>query len=109
MNLLEELIGSRIETAEVVEDYLQLLFANGASLNIYNEHAINGPDGEVRDSGDLVGAILTEVREQGTHIRLAFSNGLEISIDMSEDAYTGPEALQLTRPGLPTVVWRLDD
>jgi len=42
-------------------------------------------------------------------IILGFSNSLELSIDMSEDGYLGPEAIQLTRPGLPSVVWRPDD
>jgi hypothetical protein len=106
---LAELIGRGVEKAEVVEDYLQLRFDNGACLSIYNEYQITGPDRQARDSDDLAGAFVTEVREKGTHIVLTFSNRLELSIDMSEDGYAGPEALQLTRTGMPTVVWRLDD
>lgn len=106
---LAELIGSTVDKAEVVQDYLQLWFDKGTCLNVYNKHDIIGPDGQAHGADRLAGAFLTEVREQGTHIRLAFSNRLKLSIDMSEDAYIGPEAIQLTRPSMPKVVWRLDD
>jgi len=104
-----ELIGSRIADSKVVEDYLQLWFDNGACLSIYNEHEVTRPDGRAQDSNSLTGASLTQVREQKTEIRLIFSNGLRLSIDMSEEGYSGPEAIQLTRANMPPVVWRLDD
>lgn len=109
LNPLKALLGSRIVKAEVVEDYLQLWFDDGAVLNVYNEHEITGPAGKVHHSDDLLNASLVQVNENGPQIRLTFSNRLDLSIDMSEEGYLGPEAIELNREDAPTVVWRLDD
>lgn len=109
MSVLQELVGLQLVRSECVEDYRQLWFQNGECLNVYNEHQIADSSHNSKCDDDLIGATLTAVHEDGTLIRLTFSNALEVSIDMREDAYLGPEALELSRPGMPIVVWRVDD
>jgi hypothetical protein len=103
VKMLEELIGLRVVKSEFVEDYLQIWFEHGECLNVYNQHEITNSERQ------LAGATLRDLRDDGQFIRLTFSNALQLSIDMSEAGYRGPEAMQLTRPGLPPVVWRPDD
>ncbi len=108
-HILQELVGRRVVNTKIVEDYLQVWFENGPCLNVYNKHRITAPDGRSQSYGDLAGATLDAAVRDREVIRLTFSNGFKLSIDMSEDGYLGPEAMQLTRPGLRTVVWRPGD
>jgi hypothetical protein len=107
--MLQELVGLRVVKALFVVDYLQLFFEGGKCLSVYNKHRINTFDGGSENEQNLAGAALSALDENKIVIRFVFSNGLELSVDMTCDGYLGPEAMQLTRPGLPTVVWRTDD
>jgi hypothetical protein len=107
--MLQELIGQRVVKALIVIDYLQVFFEDGKCLSVYNKYAINTSDGRSAEERDLEDAILTAVHKDKVVIGLSFSEGLVLSIDMSFDGYLGPEAMQLSRPGLPTIVWRADD
>lgn len=109
MNLLQELVGSRVVKSEILEDDLAIWFQNGECLTVYNKFQITAADGSSGSDRDLAGATLTQLNQDNTFLRLTFSNGVELAVDVSEDGYSGPEALQLTRPGLPSIVWRIDD
>lgn len=109
MNLLQELVGLRVVKSEIVEDDLIVWFQNGDCLNVYNKFQIASSDGSSGTDRDLAGATLNELTKDTDSLRLTFSNAVKLTIDMSEDGYSGPEALQLIRPGLPLVVWRIGD
>ena len=109
LSVLKELVELKVMKSEVVEDYLQVWFEDGECLNVYNKYRLTDFDGHPHSHPDLTGTTLSRVRDDARLIILGFSNSLELSIDMSEDGYLGPEAIQLTRPGLPSVVWRPDD
>jgi len=109
MNLLQELVGLRVVKAESLEYDLIVWFQNGEVLTVYNKFQITASDGRAGTDRNLVGATLTELTEVHASLLLTFSNGVKLTIDMSEEGYSGPEALQLIRPGLPLVVWRIDD
>jgi hypothetical protein len=98
---LDVLVGMVVTDALKVHDYVQLLFAKDISLNIYNElRLFNGDDLKV-----LNGATLLKVEEKQDKLIFYFSNGKRLDIDLGDDAYNGPEALELNIPGQPTVVW----
>lgn len=109
LSVLTELVELKVVKSEFVEDYLQVWFEDGECLNVYNKYQLTDSDGRPHSHPELTGATLSDVRDDAGFIVLDFSNDLELSIDMSEDGYLGPEAIQLTRPGLPPVVWRPDD
>jgi hypothetical protein len=106
---LQELVGSTVVKAEVSEDDLIVRFQNGACLTVYNRFQITDLNGSSGSDCDLLTGKLTELTNDHTTLRLTFSNGVKLIIDISEDGYSGPEALQLTRPGQPSIVWRIDD
>ena len=106
---LQDLVGLKVSRASLIHDYLQVFFEGGAILNVYNVFHVSG--GPAVDGGapHVDASTLATVKEEGQKIELAFSNGVVISIDMRDEAYQGPEALELIRAGSPTVVWRSDD
>lgn len=82
-------------------DYVQLVFGNHARLSIYNEFEIFPNSSQVNQ---FVGNTITSVLDQDTATELKFLDGERIVIDMSDAAYNGPEALQLSREGEPTII-----
>ena len=98
---LDVLVGMVVTDALQVYDYVQLLFEQDISLNIYNALRLcHGDDLRV-----LNGATLLTVEETPEKLIFSFSNGTRLAIDLCDDAYNGPEALELHIPGQPTVVW----
>jgi len=98
---LDVLVGMAVMEALKVHDYVQLLFEKNVSLNIYNAWRLCGGD-ELRA---LDGATLLTVEEKLEELMFSFSNGQRLDIALCDDAYSGPEALELNVPGQPAVVW----
>ena len=98
---LDVLVGMVVTDALKVHDYVQLLFDQDISLNIYNALRLSHGD----DLMMLNGATLLKVEEKPDKLIFYFSNGKHLDIDLGDDAYNGPEALELNIPGQPTVVW----
>jgi len=98
---LGALVGMAVTDVLQVHDYVQLLFEKDISLNIYNAWRLcNGDDLRV-----LNGATLLKVEEKPETLIFSFSHGKRLDIDLCDDAYNGPEALELNIPGQPTMVW----
>jgi len=98
---LDILVGLVVTDVLKVHDYVQLLFEKDISLNIYNAWRLcNSADLRV-----LNGATLLKVEEKPETLIFFFSHGKRLDIDLCDDAYNGPEALELNIPGQPTVVW----
>jgi hypothetical protein len=79
-----------------------LYFDHGIVLNIYNTFSVvgtseNGVEG-------LVGTAAGKVAEDREKAVLTFGTGAQISIELRDAAYRGPEAMELIVLGEPTVV-----
>lgn len=98
---LDVLVGMVVTDALQVHDYVQLLFEQDISLNIYNAWRLCNGD----DLRALHGTTLLKVEEKPETLLFSFSNGKRLDIDLCNDAYNGPEALELNMPGQPPVVW----
>jgi hypothetical protein len=104
--MLQELIGLKVLEIEVVfEEQLQVLFEDRICLSVYNKCRLTISETTLENKQILANTFLSKVSENDQNITLLFSNGIELSIDMSEEAYQGPEAMTLHRPGQPIVVW----
>lgn len=101
---LAPLEGQVVSTAAEVEDYLQLHFRDGACLNIFNPFSLSGALSTAVEA--LAERSLTTVTERAESVTLRFDDGSTIVVDMRDEAYRGPEALELRVPGKSIVVWR---
>ena len=100
---LDILKGRPIRNVIRHSDYLQLFLEQGVTLNIYNACSFVGFEEDDLDS--LIGTVIQKILEEYELIVLCFNTGREIHIDLRNEAYNGPEAMQLDVPGEPTVVW----
>lgn len=100
MAALQILIGLIIGKVEEVHDYIQLVFSDGTTLNIFNNY--------VYDGGSILGIEGKEVKsveESGDGILIAFDDGSSISVGLRGDDYNGPEAMMLRQEGKSPIVW----
>ena len=95
--------GLKIVDVELVEDGAGISLENGINLIIYNKYRLIGLNFE--DAHLLIGHMVTHIEEDIDTITIKFENDRALRIDMKDDAYTGPEAMQLRVPGEPIVIW----
>lgn len=100
---LSVICGLKVVDAVLAEDGAGISFENGISLAIYNRYELVGF--VLNDTQLLIGNIVTHVEEGTDTTTIRFENNLALRIDMRDEAYTGPEAMQLRVPGEPIVIW----
>ena len=101
-SFLNRIRSESVGRVEVVHDYLQIEFNNGAKLSIYNRWKV---ENEAR-LAVLEGASLDRVEVREGSIYFAFSTA-RLIVDINSDAYPGPEALTLWVDG-QVFVWNGD-
>lgn len=69
-------------------------------MSVYNAYSIIGTTVK-----GLQGKELVSVSESEQEIDFVFEGLAKVRIDMSPDGFNGPEAMQLSRPGFPRVIW----
>jgi len=98
---LEVLVGLSVTGVLKIHDYVQLCFEKDITLNIYNDYRLeNGAD-----IISLKDAKVKKIEEERDELILYLSEAKHLHIDLRDEAYNGPEALQLNVPGEPTVIW----
>lgn len=100
---LKAIRGFKVLDAVLDIDDAGISFENGASLAIYNNFELAGAFSN--NAQLLVGKIVTDVDESEYAITIKFGEDFIIRIDMRDDAYNGPEAIELRIPGEPIVIW----
>lgn len=101
--MLNAICGLRVTDAVLAEGDAGITFENGISLTVYNRYELEGFVS--RDTQLLIDKTVTNVDEEMDMITIRFENKLALRIDMRDEAYTGPEAIQLRVPGEPIMVW----
>jgi hypothetical protein len=97
---LSALVGHSISAIDEVHDYLQLKFDNGDVLNVFNAYSLD----MVADIRSLVGRRVTVVAEEPKEVRLEMG-ALRLSVDLSDAAFRGPEAIEYIPTSGSRVVW----
>lgn len=100
MTALQSLIGLTVSVLEEVHDYLQIVFSDGTTLSIFNNCLFDG-DTVLGFEGKQV----KSVEETDVSVLIVFEDGESISVGLTNDDYNGPEAMVLSREGVPPVVW----
>lgn len=100
---LRVICGLKIADAVLTEGDVGISFEGGISLAIYNRCELTGFF--LSDAQRLIGVLVTHIDESADTITISFGNSWGLRVDMRDDAYTGPEAMQLCVPGEPIVIW----
>jgi hypothetical protein len=101
-NPLGCLVGRRVTEAVEIHDYVQLAFGTKVGISIYNDFEIS--PNQVRFH-DLTGLKVTAVQSSADQEAILFEDGVSLRVDIRDEAFEGPEAMQLNRIGCPPVVW----
>ncbi|MFM0736920.1 hypothetical protein PQQ51_06700 [Paraburkholderia xenovorans] len=100
---LSVIIGRAVMDADLTPQDAGLLFEEEITLNLYNRYTVTGLIGPSAKA--LIGSRVTNVTETSEHAILEFDSNVRIEIDLTDDAYTSPEAMQLRVPGSPIMIW----
>lgn len=100
---LQKICGLKVLDVVLAISDAGINFENGISLSVYNNYVLLG--GALSDEKLLVGKTVTSVDESEHVITINFENSMAIRVDMRDEAYIGPEAIQLRVPGEPIVIW----
>lgn len=100
---LKVICGVRVVDVVMSKEGIGISFENGIILVIYNRFELEGFD--LSDASLLRGNEIADVDEDSNVITIRFKNNWALRIDMRDEAYTGPEAMQLRIPGEPIVIW----
>lgn len=85
---IDFLLNKKVEDAKITHDYLQLFFYDSSILNIFNSFKLNDELQKIKDSK------IISIQQYENILIIGFSSGITISIDMSEDGFQGPEAME---------------
>ena len=100
MAALQTLIGLIVSKIEEIHDYVQIVFSDGTTLNIFNNYYYDSSSVH-----SIEGKKVKSVEEVGNKITVTFEDSESLSIGMADDDYNGPEAMVLRRKGESPVVW----
>jgi hypothetical protein len=99
--MLNTLEKKQVTTANMVHDYAQISFGDEIGISIYNDFSLSHD----KEISFLIGKTLESVDETSRYIEFLFSGGICLRVDLHPQASHGPEALELNRKNLPTVIW----
>ena len=107
-SFLQKLVGLTVD--EVIphefDDPLSLRFGGRWLLTIYNRFEFRHQSAIAASALDtLLGATAIGTRENESSAVVSFDDNREVFVDLSDDAYRGPEAMQLTDNCGSIVVW----
>jgi hypothetical protein len=94
------LIGLHVSKIQVTRDYLQIFFAEGGVLNIFNSHTIENAS----DPG-LTGYEVVGVEPKDTAISLFLLPEGKIKVGLLNSDYQGPEAMTFQTAEGQIFVW----
>ena len=102
---LTDLIGLTVVDIDLPDGDFSagIRFENEAAIGIHNDYETRGFS---RSSAqELVGRSIKAVSEDSAHISITFDNDWRIEIDMSDEGYSGPEAVELHVPRKFPTIW----
>lgn len=98
---LNVLLNAVVLDTQVQVGCLHLFFSDRSVLNIYNDFSLlNGHSLE-----QIKGQRILNIVEDKSEIVIYFSNDFSLRIDLNDNAYHGPEALQFDMANGDTIIW----
>lgn len=106
-DVFDKIVGLKISYASFLDGVLTLVFGNCWTLGIYNSVTMT-LDGKKLDTIDLeiiIEKSLTSTAETNLSFVMDLSNGASLVVDLSNEGFSGPEAMQLSGPDNLIMVW----
>ena len=100
MESLKRLVGLTIKDIVKLHDYLQLYLSDGTIVTIYNNYSFKKKSGELFEKKKIV-----SVSETKDSIDFTIENVGNIIVSLNDEAFNGPEALELSKKNQPTIIW----
>lgn len=99
---LQQLVGREV-TSVLSDGSLHLRFDDGSVLAIFNSRSWTGRTGS--EGSWPPGCRCLEVAVSPSDATLRFDDGATLTIDLRDNAFSGPEAMVFSVPDGPIVVW----
>lgn len=95
--------GARVESCER-DGHSLVLTLGSLRLIIHNKWAIRDANGSERDCFEVIGASVRDATTSDTKFVLDLG-AVRVEVDLTSNAWVGPEAAVLYVEGRPAVVW----
>ncbi|MCY1304693.1 hypothetical protein D9M70_544560 [compost metagenome] len=102
-SILQTISSLKVSEATFTTGAAEISFENGATLVIYNRFTLTGIS--PAEAKSLIGKTVSHIDDSPQAISIEFEKRIIIKIDMRDNAYTGPEAMELSVPGEPVAIW----
>ena len=99
-SLLKSFIGKTVLKIGLHQDYLQIAFCKNEILNVYNNYLFNG-----KSILEIKNSRITNVSQSSTEVKLYFGAACFLRIDMTDQAFNGPEAILFCTSSDEVIVW----
>ena len=103
--MLDNLMGAKVSFSMRDDKALMVVFERDYSLAIFNHWCLKNAKNEIGSDSMLIkGKMLSSLKQCAEFTSLNFE-GIELSVDLRDFAWEGPEAMVLYKRGVPLVVW----
>jgi hypothetical protein len=103
-SIFEVIYGQPVDVL-IDDDQLTLSAKNGWVVAIYSKFSVLSEDGKEVSPSRIDGMTLIASLVEAEKITFLFDSGYAIEIYLTDDAFNGPEALQLAGPNNEIIVW----
>ncbi|HFJ9664086.1 TPA: hypothetical protein ACG5JQ_000728 [Stenotrophomonas maltophilia] len=101
---LRPLIGKNVTLG--MEDGMATMGTDdGWELHIYNSFSLHSDGIAQNPPPSTLSLVLEDCRFDHETMVAQFSRGVTLTVDLSDDGYSGPEAMQLNSPDGTIVIW----
>ncbi len=106
-DIFTKISGLRISCVSIEHGVVTLVFDNEWVLTIYNKSTMssNGILSDSIDTSVLTNETLINVYESDSKLVILLSNNISLMVDLSDEGFSGPEAMQLVGPDNLIMVW----
>lgn len=104
---VQELIGLELISVSVSTGLMRLLFERGWELVVYNPVTmeVSGEDSPLGDGNMLVGKTVVRCVTMRDEFLLQLSADVALQVDLRDEAFVGPEAMQFIGPQDKFIIW----
>ncbi|WP_240797023.1 hypothetical protein [Stenotrophomonas maltophilia] len=101
---LQPMIGKNV-TLDVEDGMATIGTDDGWKLHIYNSFSLLGDCIAETPPPSTLSLVLEDCRFDHETMVAQFSRGVTLIVDLSDEGYSGPEAMQLNSPNGTIVIW----